>query len=150
MRDPGTGKRAPTLQWQNFYQEGQTFSIDADVAGTYLYLAFDVDGFSSVDAGSINQLNVDIAAVGDIVDLTEQAVGGGSLVIATLIVQDAGEDSFDASSAQIINRYIGGIESASLNDTAVTWAVNPAIDKQRGQVPSRKITSDLMGRFVVQ
>ena len=72
------------------------------------------------------------------------------MVIATLIVQDAGEDSFDASSAQIINRYIGGIESASLNDTAVTWAVNPAIDKQRGQVPSRKITSDLMGRFVVQ
>jgi hypothetical protein len=150
VRDPGTGKRAPTRQWQNFYQEGQTFSIDADVAGTYLYLAFDVDGFSSVDAGSINQLNVDIAAVGDIVDLTEQAVGGGSLIIATLIVQDAGEDSFDASSAQIINRYIGGIESASLNDTAVTWAVNPAIDKQRGQVPSRKITSDLMGRFVVQ
>jgi hypothetical protein len=150
VRDPVTGKRAPTRQWQNFYQEEQTFSIDADVAGTYLYLAFDVDGFSSVDAGSINQLNVDIAAVGDIVDLTEQAVGGGSLVIATLIVQDAGEDSFDASSAQIINRYIGGIESASLNDTAVTWAVNPAIDKQRGQVPSRKITSDLMGRFVVQ
>jgi hypothetical protein len=58
VRDPGTGKRAPTRQWQNFYQEGQTFSIDADVAGTYLYLAFDVDGFSSVDAGSINQLNV--------------------------------------------------------------------------------------------
>lgn len=150
VRDPISGKRAPTRQWQNFYQVAQTFSIDTDVAGSYLYLAFDVDGFSSVDAGSINQLNVNIAAVGDVVDLTEQAVGGGSLVIATLIVQDPGEDSFDASSAQIINRYIGGIESASLNDTAVTWAVNPAIDKQRGQVPSRKITSDLMGRFVVQ
>jgi hypothetical protein len=79
VRDPITGKRAPTRQFQNFYQVAQTFSIDSDVAGSYFYLAFDVDGFSSVDAGSINQLNVDIAAVGDIVDLTEQAVGGGSL-----------------------------------------------------------------------
>jgi hypothetical protein len=139
VRDPITGKRAPTRQFQNFYQVAQTFSIDSDVAGTYMYLAFDVDGFSSVDAGSINQLNVDIAAVGDIVDLTEQAVGGGSL-----------EDSFDGSSAQIISRYIGSVESAGLSDTAVTWSVNPAIDKQKGQVPSRKIASDLIGRFVGQ
>lgn len=147
VRDPITGKRAPTRQWQNFYQVAQTFSIDTDVAGSYLYLAFDVNGFSSVDAGSINQLNVDIAAIGDVVDLTEQAVGGGSLVIASLIVQNPGEDSFDASSALIVSRYIGSIESASLNDTAVTWSVNPAIDKQKGQVPSRKIASDLIGRF---
>lgn len=150
VRNPTTGKRAPTRQWQNFYQVAQTFSIDTDVAGSYLYLAFDVDGFSSVDAGSINQLNVNIAAVGDVVDLTEQAVSGGSLVIATLIVQDPGEDSFDASSAQIINRYIGSIESAALSDTAITWSVNPAIDKQKGQVPTRKIASDLIGRFVGQ
>jgi hypothetical protein len=147
VRDPISGKRAPTRQWQNFYQVAQTFSIDTDVAGSYLYLAFDVDGFSSVDAGSINQLNVNIAAVGDVVDLTEQAVSGGSLVIATLIVQDPGEDSFDASSAQIISRYIGSIESAALSDTAITWSVNPAIDKQKGQVPTRKIASDLIGRF---
>jgi hypothetical protein len=32
-----------------------------------------------------------------------------------------------------------------LSDTAVTWSVNPAIDKQKGQVPSRKIASDLIG-----
>lgn len=147
VRDPITGKRAPTRQWQNFYQVSQTFSIDTDVTGSYFYLAFDIDGFSSVDAGSINQLNVNIAAIGDVVDLTEQATGGGSLVIASLIVQDPGEDSFDAGSAQIISRYIGSIESASLNDTAVTWSVNPAIDKQKGQVPSRKIASDLIGRF---
>ena len=147
VRDPISGKRAPTRQWQNFYQVAQTFSIDTDVAGSYLYLACDVDGFSSVDAGSINQLNVNIAAVGDVVDLTEQAVSGGSLVIATLIVQDPGEDSFDASSAQIISRYIGSIESAALSDTAITWSVNPAIDKQKGQVPTRKIASDLIGRF---
>ena len=150
VRDPISGKRAPTRQWQNFYQVAQTFSIDSDVAGSYLYLAFDVDGFSSVDAGSINQLNVDIAAVGDVVDLTEQAVGGGSLIIASLIVQDPGEDSFDASSAQIISRYIGSIESAAITDAAIAWSVNPAIDKQKGQVPSRKIASDLMGRFVGQ
>jgi len=148
VRNPTTGKRAPTRQWQNFYQVAQTFSIDTDVAGSYMYLAFDVDGFSSVDAGSINQLNVNIAAVGDVVDLTEQAVGGGSLVIATLIVQNSGEDSFDVSSAQIISRYIGCIESAALSDTAITWSVNPAIDKQKGQVPTRKIASDLIGRFI--
>ena len=147
VRDPVSGLRAPTRQWQNFYQVAQTFSIDSDVAGSYFYLAFDVSGFGSVDAGSVNDLQVDIAAVGDIVDLTEQAVGGGSLVIATLIVQDPGEDSFDGSSAQIISRYIGSIESAALSDTAVTWSVNPAIDKQKGQVPSRKIASDLIGRF---
>lgn len=147
VRDPISGKRAPTRQWQNFYQSAQAFSIDTDVAGSYLYLAFDLDGFGSVESGSVNDLSVDIAAVGDVVDLTDQAVGGGSLVIATLIVQDAGQDSFDGSSAQIISRYIGSIESASLTDTAVSWSVNPAIDKQKGQVPSRKIASDLIGRF---
>ena len=147
VRDPVSGLRAPTRQWQNFYQVAQTFSIDADVAGTYMYLAFDVDGFGSVDAGSINDLEVSIAAIGDIVDLTEQAVEGGTLVVATLIVQDPGEDSFDGASAQIISRYIGSIESASLSDAEVSWTVNTAIDKQKGQVPSRKIASDLIGRF---
>jgi hypothetical protein len=148
VRDPITGKRAPTRQWQNFYQVAQPFSIDSNVGGTYMYLAFDANGFSSVPAGSINQLSVSIAAVGDVVDLTEQAIGGGTLVIATLIVQDPGKDSFDGSSAQIISQYSGSIESATISDTAITWAVNPAIDKQKAQVPSRKIASDLIGKFV--
>ena len=37
--------RTPTNQWQNFYQEPQTLSVDSEVGGSYQYLAFDVDGF---------------------------------------------------------------------------------------------------------
>jgi len=142
------GLRTPTRQWQNFYQVGQTFGIDAEVAGTYYYLAFDVTGFGSVEAGSINDLSISLAAVGDVVDLTETAMSADNLVIASLVVQDAGKDVFDTASAQLISRYIGSIESAGITDTTVTWSINPAIDKLKAQIPSRKVSSDLIGRFV--
>lgn len=141
------GLRTPTRKFQNFYQVAQPFSIDAEVAGTYSYLAFDVNGFGSAEAGSVNDLSVTLAAIGDIVDLTEAAINGNTLVIASLVVQDPGMDSFDASSAQIISRYIGSIETAGLSDTTATWSVNPAIDKLKAQIPSRKVSSDLIGRF---
>jgi len=141
------GLRAPTRQWQNFYQVAQPLTIDTDVAGTYGYLAFDVSGFGSTDAGSVNDLSIVLAAVGDVVDLTDAAINGDTLVIASLVIQDPGEDSFDATSAQIVSRYIGSIQSASLNDTTVSWTVNPAIDKLKAQIPSRKVSSDLIGRF---
>ena len=140
------GLRAPTRQWQNFYQVAQPLTIDTDVAGTYSYLAFDVSGFGSADAGSVNDLSIVLAAVGDVVDLTDAAINGDTLVIASLVIQDPGEDSFDATSAQIVSRYIGSIQSASLNDTTVSWTVNPAIDKLKAQIPSRKVSSDLIGR----
>lgn len=139
--------RAPTRQWQNFYQVAQQLTIDTDVAGSYSYLAFDVSGFGSTDAGSVNDLSIVLAAVGDVVDLTDAAINGDTLVIASLVIQDPGQDSFDGSSAQIVSRYIGSIQSASLNDTTVSWTVNPAIDKLKAQIPSRKVSSDLIGRF---
>jgi hypothetical protein len=142
------GLRTPTRQWQNFYQAAQTFGIDSDVAGKYYYLAFDVNGFGSTEAGSVNDLSVTLAAVGDVVDLTEAAMGADTLVVASLVVQDAGKDVFDVASAQIISRYIGSIESAGITDTTVTWSINPAIDKLKAQIPSRKVSSDLIGRFV--
>jgi len=142
------GLRTPTRRWQNFYQVAQPFSIDAEVSGTYSYLAFDVSGFGSAEAGSVNDLSVTLAAVGDIVDLTEAAINGDTLVIASLVIQDPGQDAFDPTSAQIISRYIGSIESAGLNDTTASWTINPAIDKLKAQIPSRKVSSDLIGRFV--
>jgi hypothetical protein len=33
---------------------------------------------------------------------------------------------------------------ASLDDTSVTWTVNPGIDKLNAQVPTRKITADML------
>jgi len=64
-----------------------------------------------------------------------------------LYLQDAGQDAVDAASAQLISRYIGGISGASMNDTAVAWSISPMIDKTRPQVPTRKVASDLIGRF---
>jgi hypothetical protein len=140
------GLRTPTRRWQNFYQVAQPLSIDAEVSGTYSYLAFEVDGFGSAEAGSINDLSVTLAAIGDVVDLTDAAMSNDTLVIASLVIQDPGQDSLDPSSAQIISRYIGSIEAAGINDTTVNWTINPAIDKLKAQIPSRKISSDLVGR----
>jgi hypothetical protein len=142
------GLRTPTRKWQNFYQVAQPLSIDTEVSGTYTYLAFDVDGFGSCEAGSVNDLTVELAAIGDLVDLTASAITDDTLVIASLVVQDPGMDSFDAASAQIVSRYIGSIEAASVDDTTVSWKINPAIDKLKAQIPSRKISSDLIGRFI--
>lgn len=140
------GLRTPTRQWQNFYQEAQTLSVDANVAGTYAYLAFDVNGFGSTAAASINDLSIDAAATADLVDITDAAIAADNLVIASLYIQDAGEDSFDSASAQLISRYIGSIEGASVSDDQVSWKVNPAINKLKPQVPTRKITAGMLIR----
>jgi hypothetical protein len=150
VRDPITGKRSPTAKWQNFYQVPQALVIDTDITGTYPYLAFNASGFGSTTAAAVNDFQVDAAAIAYIVDLTEQAVGGDSLVIASLVIQDIGQESIDPASAEIISRYIGSIEVAGTSDTTVNWTINPAIDKQKGQVPSRKIASNLIGRFIGQ
>lgn len=148
LRDPVTGKRSPTRRWQNFYQAPQTFSIDTDVAGSFVYLAFDVDGFGSVEAGSINDLQINLAAIADVLDLTESAMlTGDAFVIASLVTQDVGMDSFDSGSAQVISQYAGGLHTASFDDIGVSWTVNPAIDKNKAQIPTKKISSTILGRF---
>jgi hypothetical protein len=144
----GSGNRTPTRQWQNFYQVAQTLSVDANATGVYTYLAFDVSGFGSSMGGSINDLTIDAAATGDLVDVTDAAMAADNLVIASLYIQDAGEDAFHAASAQLISRYIGSIEGASVNDDAISWTVNPAINKLKPQVPTRKITADMLIRNV--
>jgi hypothetical protein len=121
-------------------------SIDAEVGGTYGYLAFDVDGFGSTAAASVNDLSINAAATADVVDITDAALAADNLVIASLYIQDAGEDAFDGSSAQLISRYIGSIEGASVSDTAVNWKINPAINKLKSQVPTRKITAGMLIR----
>jgi hypothetical protein len=147
--DISTGKRAPTRRWQNFYQVPQDLSVvDSDVQGTFVYIPFTASGFTLRPANSIGQLSIDIAAAGDIVDLTDTAIGAGRLVIASLYLQDAGKDELDAASATLISRYIGGIDGAEVNDTSVSWSVSPVIDKTKPQVPIRKVASDLIGRFI--
>lgn len=142
------GKRTPTRKWQNFYQEPQDLSVvDTDVQGDFVYLPFTASGFGSKPANSIGQLSIEIAATGDLVDLTDQAIGANRLVIASLYVQDAGNDSVDAASATLISRYIGGIDGAEVSDVSVSWTINPVIERGTGQIPTRKIASDLIGRF---
>lgn len=144
------GLRTPTKQWQNFYQEGQTLSVDTEVGGTYLYLPFDVDGFGSSDAAAVNDLTVQLAATVEIVDITDTAMSADNLIIASLYIQDAGKDTFHAASAQQIARYIGSIEGAELSEEAVSWTVNPAIDKLKAQVPTRKITANMLTKNLGQ
>lgn len=148
--DSGTGKRTPTNQWQNFYQVKQQLSTDSESNGDYLYLAFDCNGFGSTAASAIGDLSVELAATAQIVDITNTAIAADNLIVASLYIQDAGNDTFHAASAQQISRYIGSIETASLTDETVTWTVNPAINKLNPQVPTRKVTEDMLGRFLGQ
>ena len=146
--DPVSGLRIPTKQWQNFYQLPQTLSIDPDVGGEYVYLPFDVSGFGLTQAASVNDLNVSIGGRQGIVDTTEEAMSTDNLIIASLYIQDVGFDSFNGASAQLINRFIGSIVGASLTDETVQWTVNPAINKLKSQVPTRKITADMLLRQI--
>lgn len=139
--------RNPTNQWQNFYIDPQQLgAADSAAQGDYVYLAFDVDGFGSVDAASIGDLSVEAAATAELVDITDSALAADNLVIASLYVQDAGSDAFDPLSAQLVSRYIGSIEKASITETSVSWTVNPAINKLNPQVPTRKITENMVDK----
>ena len=144
-----SSKRSPTNAYQNFYQSAQNLTADSDIdqSVNFNYLAFDASGFASTEAASITDLTINLAATASIVDLTDTAIGGDRLVIASLYIQSIGQDLF-SNSASLVCRFIGTIDNASLNDTTVTWTVSPAISKQKAQVPSRRISSDLMGRFI--
>jgi len=142
------GKRTPTRRFQNFFKIAQPLVIDADIDGSFEFLAFDAEGFGSDEAGSINDFQLSLPGLGDIVDLTEAAIDADTLVIASLIIQPTGQNAIDPINAEIISRYIGSIEAASMTDESVSWTVNPAIDKIKSQMPSKKISSDLIGRFV--
>ena len=144
----GSNKRNPTKLWQNFYQVAQSLTaVDSDgPTSDFFYLAFDASGFSSVQAARVADLSINLAATAEIVDLSDTAIGGDRLVIASLYIQNTGFDSVQ-SNAQLISRYIGTIDSVSLTSETATWSVSPAISKQKAQVPSRRISSDLIGRF---
>ena len=143
------GKRSPTIAHQNFYQSAQNLTADSaiDQNINFTYLAFDANGFASTEASDINVLTVNIAATASIVDLTYTAMTGDRLVIASLYVQSIGQDTF-SNSATLVCRYIGTIDNATIDDTTVSWSVTPAISKQKAQIPSKRISSDLLGRFV--
>ena len=145
----GNGKRSPTNAFQNFYQQAQNQTADTAINQNvnFTYLAFDASGFSSTEAASISDLTINLAATANIIDLTDTAIGGDRLVIASLYMQSIGQDTF-SNSASLICRFTGTIDNANVNDTTVTWTVSPAISKQKAQVPSRRVSSDLMGRFV--
>ena len=149
IRDSSNGKRFPSLAYQNFYQSAQNLTADSEINQnmSFTYLAFDANGFSSIDAASLNTLTVNLAATADIVDLTDTAITGDRLVIASLYTQSIGQEVL-SNSASLICRFIGTIDSATIDDTTVSWVISPAISKQKAQVPSRRISSDLMGRFI--
>ena len=145
----GNGKRSPTNAFQNFYQQAQNQTADTAINQNvnFTYLAFDASGFSSTEAASISDLTINLAATANIIDLTDTAIGGDRLVIASLYMQSIGQDTF-SNSASLICRFTGTIDNANVDDTTVTWTVSPAISKQKAQVQSRRVSSDLMGRFV--
>ena len=115
--------------------------------GDFFYIPFTASGFALRAANSIGDLSIEIAATGDVIDITDTAIGTNRLVIASLYLQDAGMDAVDPGSAQLISRYIGGIDGAQVDDDSVSWTVSPMIDKTKPQVPTRKVASDLIGRF---
>lgn len=142
----GSGNRVPTNQWQNFYPENQFLAADSNATGEYSYLPFDAEGFGSSLAAEVNDLKVEMAATAQLIDITDQAIGDDNLVIASLYIQDEGETSFDASSAQLISRYIGSITSANISDESINWTVNPAIDTLKAQVPTKKVAPGMLMR----
>jgi len=145
MVDPVTSLRTPTGQWQNFYQTNQEQTTDPLVAGEFSYLPFTVDGFGSAYASAINELAVNLAAVFTVLDITDAALTSDNLLIATLYIQTAGLEIFNEdASALLMARYIGSIMEATVDDTSVTWTVNPGINKLNPQVPTRKITADML------
>ena len=91
----GNNKRLPTSAFQNFYQPAQNLTADSEVnqSFNFTYLAFDADGFSSTEASSISNLSINLAATANIIDLTDTAVNGDSLVIVSLYIQNIGQES---------------------------------------------------------
>lgn len=147
ITDPVTGLRTPSGQWQNFFQVAQTMDIDPNASGKYAYLAFKPEGFGSCLASSLNDLQIELIATAGIVDITDAALTSDNLVIAYLYLQNAGIDYFDSASAYLASRYIGSIMEATITEVSVNWTVNPGISQLNAQVPTRKITADMLEKW---
>jgi hypothetical protein len=143
--DPVTFKRIPQGQWQNFYQEPQTldpatYGIDTP----YSYLPFNVDGFARVNASALSDLTVEIAAVSGIIDITDSALTKDNFIYAWLFMQPAGQNAIDPGTSFPIATYVGSIVEASVTDVAVRWTVGTGLSVLDPQVPTRKVTADML------
>ena len=144
-------KRSPTNSYQNFYQSAQNLTADSAIDQTidFSYLAFDASSFASTEASSISDLTINLAATAAIIDLTDTAIGGDRLVIASLYTQSIGQDTF-SNSASLICRFTGTNRQRLRLIDYYCHMVLLALQYQnkKHKYPLRRISSDLMGRFV--
>jgi len=143
--DPVTFNRIPQGQWQNFYQEPQTLDPNLYYIDTpYSYLPFNVDGFARVNASALNDLTIELAAVSGVIDITDSALTKDNFVYAWLFMQPAGQSSLDPASSFMLALYVGSIVEASVTDVAVRWTVSTGLSPLDPQIPTRKITADML------
>lgn len=143
--DPVTSKRIPQGQWQNFYQEPQTLdAVLYNVDTPYSYLPFNIDGFARVNASALNDLTIELGAVSTIIDITDSALTKDNFVYAWLLMQPAGQPALDPVTSFTMGLYVGSIVEASITDVAVRWTVSTGLSPLDPQIPTRKITADML------
>lgn len=142
--NPTFTKRVPQGQWQNFYQEPQTLDPAYGVDTPYSYLPFNVDGFARVNASSLNDLTIELAAVSGVIDITDSALTKDNFVYAWLFMQPAGQPALDPITSFSIALYVGSIVEASITDVAVRWTVSTGLSPLDPQIPTRKVTADML------
>lgn len=142
--DPTFTWRLSQGQWQNFYQEPQTLDPAYGVNTPYSYLPFNIDGFGRVNASALDDITVELAAVSGIIDITDSALTKDNLIWAWLFSQPAGLGAVDPLSLSFINLYIGSIVEASVTDVAVRWTISTGLSPLDPQIPTRKITADML------
>jgi len=134
---------AGTLQrWQNYYLNA-TVTFDAS---SWVFLGFDVDGFTAGQTGDEGGVSVTLPATAFVVGVVEEALRNARLVelsmyeFDTLDGNDAPQDG-----QQLIANYVGEVVGAGGAFESLTLELGSSLSPVGSQVPPRKFTSRLIG-----
>jgi hypothetical protein len=134
---------AGTLQrWQNYYINS-TVTYDA---ATWVFLGFDVDGFTAGQTGDEGGVSVTLPATAFMIDTVEDALRNARLVELQMFEFDT-LDGNDAPQAdqQLIASYVGEVVGAGGPFESISLELGSSLSPVGAQVPPRKFTSRLIG-----
>ena len=127
-------------KWQNFFNNQ---SVDG-----YAYKAFDTSEIlmnRSADEGGVT---LTMVALKDTVDFFLAAIEGeylAEILVYEFEVVSALPTSFAGGS--VVARFVGEVQTMTLDLTQLTVSIGAAIDAVRGEIPGRRITTSLVGRL---
>jgi hypothetical protein len=129
-------------RWQNYYINA-TVTLDGE---PWVFLGFDVDGFTAGQTGDEGGVSVTLPATQFVIDTVEDALGNARLCELTMYEFDTLDGTAGPpADQQLIASYVGEVVGAGGPFESLSLELGSSLSPVGAQVPPRKFTSRLIG-----